>query len=294
MNPYLDDLLSRPTSLPTVPTVVQQVLQTFSDDNISLSELGARISMDPVIAAKLLRLANSAYYRARREVRSVDEALQLLGMTTVRNVVLGCGLKEAFVPIPGLDLRALWRHGVRTACAARWLGRERKIDAEFAFTVSLMLGLGQLLLHKAIPERVGPIDALVAVTAPGRAAVEHRALHLNYAEVSAALAERWTLPASLAATLAAVPDPLATQPLSGVAACVHLAGWTMWRQELASAPGPLDAGDYPAAVAAALGLSDGWWPQALDAVIDSGNAATARTRMPVAAELTAGLEELMG
>jgi len=298
LNPYLDELLSRPTNLPTVPAVVQQVLETFGDPDVSLAEVGRRISMDPVIAAKLLRLANSAYYRARREIRSVDEALQLLGMTTVRNVVLGCGFKDAFAPVPGLDLRALWRHGVRTACAARWLGRELRLDAEFAFTASLMLGLGQLLLHKALPDRVRQIDALVRVHAPGRAAVEQRALNFNFAEVSAALAERWTLPSSLAMTLAAVPAPLSTQPFQPVAACVQLAGWTMWRQELEGAQGSYDSGEYPGAVAAALGLWEGWWPQALDGVAGAtagaaGPAVSARARMPDATELTAGLEELM-
>lgn len=289
MNPYLDELLSRPANLPTVPAVVQQVLETFGDESVSLSEIGRRISLDPVIAAKLLRLANSAFYRARREARSVDEALQLLGMTTVRNVVLGCGLKEAFAPVPGLDLRALWRHGVQTACAARWLARTLRQDAEFAFTVALMQGLGQLLMHKALPERMRQIDALVPVLAPGRAAVEVRALHYHFAEVSAALAERWSLPQALASTVAQVPAP----PASGtpVAACVHLAAWAVWRQGVQGAVPALHGGDYPAAVAASLGLQTAWWPDGLEGAPASPDPAP--TRLPALSELTAGLEELM-
>jgi HD-like signal output (HDOD) protein len=292
VNPYLEELLARPTSLPTVPLVVQQVLETFGDPDASMSDLAQRISLDPVIAAKLLRLANSAFYRARREVRSVDDALQMLGLTTVRNVVLGCGLKEAFVPIPGLDLRALWRHGVQTASTARWLARSLRLDAEFAFTVGLMQGIGQLLLHKAIPERTAQIDALVSVLAPGRALVEQRALSFHFGEVTAALAERWNLPASMAVTLSAVPLPLQAVPAQPIAACVHLAGWVVWRATLPGAPGPLDHGDYPAAVAQAIGLHETWWPDSLDALAPAG-LPSAKARLPALAELTAGLEELL-
>jgi HD-like signal output (HDOD) protein len=292
VNPYLEELLARPTSLPTLPTVVQQVLETFGDPDASTSELGRRISMDPVIAAKLLRLANSAFYRARREVRSVDDALQMLGLTTVRNVVLGCGLKEAFAPVPGLDLQALWQHGVRTASCARWLARSLRLDAEFAFTAGLMQGIGQLLLHKAIPDRVAQINALVSVMAPGRALVEQRALGFHFGEVTAALAERWNLPASLAATLACVPMPLQVAPAQPIAASVHVAGWVVWRDTLLGPPGALDHGDYPAAVAEAIGLRDAWWPPSLDHATPTGLPA-AKTRMPGLPELTAGLEELL-
>ncbi|MDE3010793.1 MAG: HDOD domain-containing protein [Pseudomonadota bacterium] len=295
MNPYLDELLSRPANLPTVPAVVQRVLESFGDPDVSLHALGQHIGMDPVIAAKLLRLANSAYFRARREIRSVDEALQMLGMTTVRNVVLGCGIKEAFAPIPGLDLRALWRHGLQTACAARWLGRQLKLDAEFAFTASLMLGLGQLLLHRAMPERARQIEALVPVLAPGRAAVELRALHFSAADASAALTERWALPASMGSTLAAVPDPLHAPAWSPVAACIHLAAWAVWCQQLTAPPEALHGGDYPAQIARKLGLAAAWWPEMIDALpgTPAPAAPPAPARMPAIAELTAGLEELM-
>lgn len=295
VNPYLDELLSRPANLPTVPAVVQRVLESFGDPDVSVRALGQHIGMDPVMAAKLLRLANSAYFRARREIRSVDEALQLLGMTTVRNVVLGCGLKEAFTPIPGLDLHALWRHGLQTACAARWLGKRLKLDAEFAFTASLMLGLGQLLLHKAMPDRARQINALVPVLAPGRAAVELRALHFSAADASAALTERWALPATMASTLAAVPDPLRAPLWSPVAACIHLAGWAVWCQQLAAPPEALHGGEYPAQVAAQLGLHSAWWPELIDALAGTPAPAAppAPDRMPPIAELTVGLEELM-
>ena len=294
-NPYLDELLSRPTNLPTVPAVVQQILQTFGDDEVSLTGLGLKISADPVIAAKLLRLANSPFYRARREVRSVDDALQVLGTNTVRNVVLGCGLKEAFVPVAGLDLRGLWRHGVQTACAARWLARVLRHDAEFAFTVGLMTGIGQLLLHRAQPEQSARINTLVSVLAPGRAGVERRALHFHFAEVSAALAERWNLPATLAATLADVPFPLDANPPQPIAACVHLAAWSVWRCAPDSRRGSFDGDDVPVAVAASLGLSGTWWPEPLDRELDIGSPAESRVgRLPPLQELTVGLDELMG
>jgi HD-like signal output (HDOD) protein len=293
LNPYLEELLARPTNLPTIPSVVRQVMETFGDENVSLDEVSRRITLDPVITAKLLRLANSAFYRTRREVSSVDDALQMLGMTTVRNVVLGCGLKDAFAPIPGLDLPGLWRHGVQTACGARWLGRALGLDAELGFTVGLMQGIGQLVLHKAIPERVSQISALVPVLAPGRGALELRALHFHFGDVAAALAQRWNLPPSLVATLAAMPLPHLAQPPVPVAACVHLASWCAWRSGTPPAAGTAAPDDYPEEAAAVLGLHSAWWPASLDAAAPAGRPPSPGARMPAVAELTQGLEELM-
>ena len=297
MNPYLDELLSQPAKLPTVPEVVRGIMESFGEEDLALDTLSQQISLDPVIAAKLLRLANSAFYRSQRQILSVDECLLLLGMTTVRNVVLGCGLKESFAPLPGLDLRALWRHSVQTACIARWLARALGRNAELAFTVGLMQSIGQLLIHKAMPERAAQISALVALQAPGRAAIEQRALHFHYGDVSAALARSWNLPDSLASTLADVPMPLRSDAVNLVAACVHMASWCAWRggHDAAAEPAMSSAGDtgYPVAVADALGLSWCWWPASLDDVAPAGLPVGRRGRLPELDEVTAGLEELL-
>ena len=294
MNPYLEELLATPTSLPTVPGVVREVMESFSDETVSRDFLSERISLDPVITAKLLRLANCAFYRSRREINSVNEALQMLGLTTVRNVVLGCGLKEAFAPIPGLDLLALWRHGVQTACGARWLARALKEDAEVAFTVGLMQGIGQLVLHKAIPDKVRQISQVVPVLAPERGSIEVRALHFHFADVAAALAQRWNLPAGMVSTLASVAQPDLAQPWSPVAACVHLASWCAWQQTLAGGPAAgVHYGRFPQALAERLDLPDGWWPNVLDSQCAAEPSPAVTARMPALNELTLGLEELL-
>ncbi len=297
MNPYLDELMSQPAKLPTVPEVVRGIMESFGDEQLSIETLSQQISLDPVIAAKLLRLANSAYYRSQRQILSVDECLLLLGMTTVRNVVLGCGLKETFAPLPGLDLRGLWRHSVHTACVARWLARAMGHDAELAFTVGLMQSIGQLLIHKALPERAAQISAVIELQAPGRAAIEQRALHFHFGEVSAALARSWNLPEGLAATLAEVPLPLRNQTPDRVAAIVHLASWCAWRSTAtAGAASTLsNASDtgYPAGVAEAIGLGWCWWPASLDALAPAGLPPGRRGRLPEVGEVTAGLEELL-
>ena len=293
LNPYLEEVLAKPVTLPTVPEVVREIMETFNKENVSIDALSRRITLDPIITAKLLRLANSAYYRVRREILSVDDALQMLGLTTVRNVVLGCGLKDMFTPVPGLDLRALWRHGVQTACAARWLARPLGHDAELAFTVGLMQGIGQLYLHKAAPDRVRQIDAVVPLLAPERGAAEVRALHFHFGDVSAALAQRWNLPASMVANLRAVPLPQLANPPSPVAAVVHLASWCTWREVTVRSGGATDDGAYPQAVANALQLRSAWWPEMLDPVAPAGLPDFTPRRMPEIVVLTEGLEELM-
>ncbi len=297
MNPYLAELLERPAKLPTLPEVVRGIMESFGDENVSIEALSKQISLDPIIVAKLLRLANSAFYRSSRQILSVDECLLLLGMTTVRNVVLGCGLKDTFAPLPGIDLRALWNHSVQTACVARRLARTLGLNAELAFTVGLMQGIGQLMIHKREVERAAQISQVVDMLHPDRASIELRALHFHFGEVSAALARTWNLPESIAGTLEAVPLPLRADPANPIATCVHLASWVVWCTQALQAGKIASAQDasptYPAQACALLGLDWLWWPSSLDGAAPAGLPPGRKERLPEVGAAIAGLEELL-
>ena len=64
----LKGLLDQPSKLPTIPKVVQQLIKSFSDDDVSINEIARQIATDPALSAKLLRLANSAYFHVSRTI----------------------------------------------------------------------------------------------------------------------------------------------------------------------------------------------------------------------------------
>ena len=272
----LRSLLDPPHKLPTVPKVAQQLMRSFGDENVSFVDVAAQISTDPVLSAKLLRLANSAYFHFSRTIGSVDDALRMLGFVMVRNLVLGNGMAVAFRNTRGMDLQEFWRYNLFVACAARWLAGEAGVQPDAVFTVGLMHGVGQLHLHAAAAREVVPLDARLPVLDAGRATLERQEWGFHHGDVAAELARTWHFPDPIVMALHQVPMPLEGREFSDPAACVHLGAWRA-RAELQGASPEDRAAVFPDAVARRLGLS-------LEA-IDAG--------MPALAELTEGLQAML-
>jgi HD-like signal output (HDOD) protein len=284
----LQSLIDLPGKLPTVPQVAQRVIASLGSEDVSSAEIAELISADPVLSAKLLQLANSSYFQMARTIETVEDALRVLGLGMVRNLVLAGGLVRAFSGTTGMDLRQFWRHNLFTACAARWLAGQSRVNADLAFTLGLMHGIGQLHMHQATPSAMVALDQQVHVLAHGRAALEKATLGFQYCEVSAALARLWNFPPSLAEALGQIPEPLATPAFSPVAGLVHLGAWHSSNFILATPPADNEA-SYPHDVGQRLGLARAWCqpPEA------TAQQRPQVARMPALPDLTHGLEQML-
>ena len=272
----LESLLDEPRKLPTVPKVAQQLIQSFSDDNAAFGDIVSQLSADPVLSAKLLRLANSAYFHMSRTIGSIDDALRMLGFVMVRNLVLAHGIAAAFRNTPGIDLPEFWRYNLYTVGASRWLAVCCGVPADMAFTVALLHGIGQLHLHAAAPQAVAPLDRQLDVLDAGRAALERQVLGFHHGEVAAALARAWHFPEPIVEALRQVPAPTPDRGFSDLAACVHVATWRARGELRGVSPEEREAG-FPLEVGRRLELS----PRRIAA------------EMPALAELTEGLQSML-
>lgn len=225
----LDTLFSPPTHLPVIPRVVQELIHGLGRDDIAVDAVAERLAADPVLGAKTLRLANSAYFNVSRTVDAIGDAVRLLGFDMVRSLALGCSLGAAFRVVPGVDLPAFWRHSLRTACTARWLAERCDTPGETAFTLGLVHGLGHLLMHTAQAEAIASLDADVPLLAPERARHERVLLGWHHGDVGAELARRWNFPAAIGtalAPLAEAAEPAATSVApSPLVALVAVSVW---------------------------------------------------------------------
>lgn len=283
----IQTLLDQPGKLPTVPKVTQKLIESFSDEDVSIDDIARQLAADPALTAKLLRLANSAYFHVSRTIGTVDDALRMLGFVMVRNLVLGNGMVAAFRNTPGLDMKQFWRYNLYTACAARWLARKGRGNGDLAFTLGLMHGIGQLQMHAVAPAAVAPLDAQMNVLAAGRAQLESAQLGFHFGDVSAELAKLWNFPKPLIEALRSVPDPLAATEFSDAAGWVHLGAWRA-RIEVLGLKADDPACEYPAAVGARLGLGPEW-AAALDAPVNEDGDDT----MPPLKVLTEGLDAML-
>lgn len=272
----LEALLHNQNALPSAPKVIEELIGSFDNPAVSVDDIARTLSTDPVLSAKLLRLANSAYYHVSRSIGSVDDAVRMLGFASVRMLVISSGLVNGFKTVPGLDLKHFWRFSLHTGVAAKWIARQAGENAELAFTLGMMHSIGQLVMHIADPERAQALDKIAGTYDARRIEEERAAFGYTFADVGAALALHWKFPAIFAETLQAFPAPLAQDAPNRIAGVLHLAAWRA-RIEHSGAGRDEAEASFPGEVAASLGLA----PELL------------LGRMPPLAELSAGLDEIV-
>ena len=294
MTMNLNSVALHRSKLPNVPKVAQIVIAGLASGEATLGQIAQWVHADPVLCMRLLRLANSAYFQVSRTIESVDDALQLIGLSTVRHLALGSGLLVTFQDVPGVDLPQFWRHSLYTASVASWLAERCGEQGDLAFTLGLIHGVGQLQLHVAAAQAMPALDAECSIFDRARPAAERRVLGFDFGQVSGALARHWHFPPAMAQTLESVPDPGAASPFQPLAALVHLGAWRASEEMLAATP---REATYPHDVASALQLAPGWALTDCSPPpppLESG-APTARQlpALPEWSKLTRGLEVLL-
>ena len=215
----LEDLLSRLDQVPAQRPVAMQIVRMTRDDDMSSFRLAAVVGADAPLAARLMRLANSAYYGLSGRVRTMSFAVTVLGFTTVRSLALsaaaGVGGKD---PVPP----GFWRRSACTAVAAGELARPLGLNAPDAFCLGLLSGIGQALLHHADPTGY----ALLADAAHERRALIEAERHrygASHVAVSAAALRAWSFPADMASALQVADQwPVSRPAETGDAAAVCL------------------------------------------------------------------------
>ena len=283
----LESLLDQPHKLPTIPKVAQQLIKSFNAEDVTVEQIAQLLAADPALSAKLLRLANSAYFHVSRKIGTVDDALRMLGFVMVRNLVLGSGVVSAFRNTPGMQLQQFWRYNLYTACAARWLAATAGANQDLVFTVGLLQGVGQLQMHAVMPAVMAPIDQQIAVLEAGRSELESRLLGFHHGDVAAALAKLWNFPPAIVLALRNAPQPLAAPEFSASAAWLHLGAWRA-RCEILALSDADQLASYPAEVGRRLGVAPAWTP-----ALAAGSPELTSEVMPRLAQLTEGMDAML-
>ena len=272
----LDTLLQNPNALPTAPKVVEELISSFDNADVSVEEIARKLSLDPVLSAKLLRLANSAYYHVSRRIGNVEDAVRMLGFVTVRTLVISSGLVGGFKTVPGLALKPFWRYSLHTAVVAKWIAKKVGVNTDLAFTIGMMHAIGQLVMHCGMATETAALDTKMGLYDGARAATERDTFGFDFAEVGAELAVRWKFPDIFPDTIRSFPEPSGAALGNRMASVIQLAAWRARADELG-----LDAeqivASLPLATAQSLGLT-------ADELLED---------MPLLADLSAGLEELI-
>ena len=215
MLPAAERFFVKHNALPTMPEVASRLLKSFDDDKVGLAQIAALIEKDGALAAKVLRLANSAHYSPSHQIATVIDAAHALGLVTLRNLALAACLSGAFSQVQGLDRTVFWRHSIATASYARILARMLGADSVHPPTPPILPGLmlrtGQLLMAIDAPQLVADVEAHAAEPGSRFSLEEHR-FGCTHADVTASLAAHWHFPTPLVEAFKDANTPLEIRP----------------------------------------------------------------------------------
>ena len=138
--------------LPMIPRVVRSTMTLLRQPDAGSQEIAAELSKDPVLSARLLRLANSPFYGGRRRVASIEDAVATVGGHALGTLLVAAGVVAAFVEVPGVNLRDFWMHAAVAAASTRALAQRTGIDREAAYLGGLLHESGHLILCRAMPD----------------------------------------------------------------------------------------------------------------------------------------------
>ncbi len=232
-------ILNNVKDLPPMPRVLFKAREVMSDPKSGFKEIAKVIETDQAIAARVLKVANSAYYGLSGMVNSIHQASVVLGYQTLEQVItmvsssslLGKQLKGY-----GLSAGALWRHSLAVAIASRLIAKKRAPSLEGdAFSVGLIHDAGKLALDAHIINKNKEIQDVLKNQTPSFLEAERHVLGFDHTEIAFDLCTKWKLPESHAEAMRFhhSPDLAANNQLAQI---VHLANYLAQQAGLGTGP----------------------------------------------------------
>lgn len=223
-----EDIVREMRSLPSAPKVLPRLKQLLSDGNSARHEIVALIRLDPGIAARVLQMANSAYFSGGVRCFTVDEAVNRVGYQQVYELVAYAVASQVLVrPLDtyGIEADDLWRMSVACALAAEMLAERTQQDRNVAYTIGLLHCVGMVAIDEWALKNARPL-ALRNTGFPREALEgERAALGFTQAETGCALLKHWGFPHSISEPVRWQYTPRASASQARMATLLFAAKW---------------------------------------------------------------------
>lgn len=255
-------------NLPTLPAVVLRIMEVAQDRESSAKQLAEIVSNDQSVFARVLKLANSAFYGFSRQISNITQAVVVLGFDTVRSLALSVSTFDSLSRADSesrFDREGFWVHSIGAGMAARAIGGAMgSCDSGNLFVAGLLHDVGKVILDSHFREYYGIAVERLMVERRPTVEVEREVLDIDHAEVGGWIAARWRFPDALVAPIAHHHRPEAAD-WTGLeqTLIVHLANILVKRMKIglcyeATAPEPSEL------VYSRLGLKPDVLPQVME------------------------------
>ncbi len=188
-------------NLPVLPVVAAEALAIIDKANSTVDDLEAVIAQDQVIAARVLRLANSAYFAQTRGIGSISEAVSLIGFDMVRALIIGAAMRD-LNRIFGHVEKTLWEHSVGVSLAASLIaGETGHAPPDLALISGLLHDIGTTAINNSLPESQMEVLRKGTEQHMDVIAAEKEVLGFTHCDVGGIIARAWNLPAHIEAAI---------------------------------------------------------------------------------------------
>ncbi len=216
-------------SLPTLPTVVSKMIELVDNPKTSAASLARLISTDQALTAKILKLANSAYYGFPREISTVNMAIVVLGFNTVKDMGLSLSVFQVFKEAEvnkAFDVSKFWEHCVGCGAAARMMARRLKYRyVGEAFVAGLLHDIGKVVLNQYVHKEFMEILALTSDGTMSLDDAEDKVIGTRHSQIGSWLAEKWNLPKIIVESITYHHEPWEAQNEPLLVAIVTIANY---------------------------------------------------------------------
>jgi len=215
-NEELRAVVSQMEAIPSLPKLYLEVTSELQKGEPSIPRIAELVSQDMAMTAKVLQLVNSAFFGLRCQVSSAMQAIQMLGLDTLRALVLSTHVFEKFrsSSLGEAEMSYLWKHSLVVASFAKKIAALENADRQTmdaCFTSGLLHDSGKLILSSALRQRYNTVLALVREGGYTLFAAEKQVLGCSHAEVAAYLLGLWGLPQAVVEGVAWHHEPSRTR-----------------------------------------------------------------------------------
>ncbi|MEN8260362.1 MAG: HDOD domain-containing protein [Pseudomonadota bacterium] len=210
-NISIDDLLAGDLKLASPPEIFIAIDSILNDKTKTTRDAGMVIEHDPGLAARLLKIVNSALYGLPARIVSIPHAVTMLGARELRYLVMATVVIERFSAFPGglLSMREFWSHSVRGALFAKAMASREApdLDVDAIFACALLHEIGRLVFYLKIPDLARQAALLAAAQGGDECLQQKQILGFDHYQTGAELVRRWNFPEIIAATMEHHQDP---------------------------------------------------------------------------------------
>lgn len=197
----LDKILSKIEDLPTLPIVIQRILQLINDPKATIKQIGSIITSDQSLTAKTLKLVNSAFYGFAKKITTVDQAIVIIGFNAVKNLAISASVFDIFKNLnqrSSFDRYGFWTHCVGTAFIAKQISEDTRIgNPGEVFVSALLHDIGKIILDIYFPDEMNKVLYNANSKNISFYQSEEEILNFTHSEVGFLLSRKWNLPDNL-------------------------------------------------------------------------------------------------